>query len=42
MSFKLFKFYTYKAVVEEVRKRLGNPRMNLTVEKIDITYFAAI
>ena len=32
----------YKAVVEEVRQRLGNPRMNLTVEEIDITYFDKI
>lgn len=32
----------YKAVVEEVRKKLGNPRMNLTVEEIDITHFERI
>ncbi|PWJ49007.1 hypothetical protein [Faecalicatena contorta] len=32
----------YKAVVEEVRYRLGNPRMDLTIEDIDMTHFEKI
>lgn len=32
----------YKAVVEEVRQKLGNPKMNLTVEEIDIAYFERV
>lgn len=32
----------YRSVIEEVRQKLGNPRMNLTIEEIDITYFERI
>lgn len=32
----------YRAVIEEVRERLGYPNMSLTVEEIDIAYFEAI
>jgi hypothetical protein len=32
----------YKGVLEEVRYRLGNPRMDLTIEKIDMTHFEKI
>jgi hypothetical protein len=32
----------YRTVVEEVRDRLGNPSMTLTVETINITYFEKI
>ena len=29
----------YRAVIQDVRGRLGNPGMSLTIEEIDITYF---
>ena len=32
----------YRSVVEEVRYKLGNPSMSLTVETINITYFEKI
>ncbi|HAX51006.1 MAG TPA: hypothetical protein DCX82_03550 [Lachnospiraceae bacterium] len=32
----------YRAVIQDVRGRLGNPGMSLTIEEIDITYFQAI
>ncbi|MBA4700298.1 MAG: hypothetical protein H2212_12770 [Ruminococcus sp.] len=32
----------YEAVLEEVRYRLGNPRMNLTVADINVTNFELI
>jgi hypothetical protein len=32
----------YREVAEKVRARLGNPRMNLTEESINITYFEKI
>lgn len=32
----------YEAVLEEVRYRLGNPRMSLTIADIDITHFERV
>jgi hypothetical protein len=32
----------HKAVIEEVRERVGNPRMDLTIEKTNMTYFTNI